>query len=168
MIRISHTSLSQATGLARLVLGQGLHSNAVLQKIRLLCAMVREGQVLIVSISVTNNGLRTSEDQTLAITRHGPLDNEDLCPQEVFSDPSSHALDQTKHQICTCIIRNHLLPVTGALPHSWRTHHPANFFGMAGFQSFLLLTYHSLQRWSRGPCQYPPARGSVRKGFFYW
>lgn len=66
----------------------GLHSNAALQKIRHLCAMDREVYALLVSISVINNGLQTSsEDQTLAITRHGPLDNEDLCPQAVFSDP---------------------------------------------------------------------------------
>ena len=57
-------------------------------------------------------------------------------------------------------------PLTGASSLSWRTHHPTNSFGMEGFQSFLLLTYHSLQRWSTVPHQHQPSDGSVRKGFF--
>lgn len=42
---------------ASLVLGQGLHPNAVLQKIWHLCAMVKERYALLVSISRANNVL---------------------------------------------------------------------------------------------------------------
>lgn len=85
------------------------------------------------------------------MSRHGPPNKEDLCPQKVFD---------LQLMVRSKIITKPALLTCGALSLSWSTYHPTP---LAWEDSgLLLLTCHSLQRWHRGPCQLLPSCGSAR------